>query len=248
MIIDCHAHIRSADDEELGRLLRRADRAGVDKLCISSLGREWTYFPEAARLEEALEDVSAAVAKHPDRLLGQVYLSADHADLSLALLERAVEGGACRSVKLWVSQFAGDPRLDPIYERVVELGVPVMQHTWIKATGNLEKESTCHHVLEAARRHPDLKIWMAHASGRWEESGRIVAEQPNIAVDISGGEPENGIVECLVDALGAERVFYGSDAPGRSFEVQMSKVLAADIPENQKEMILGENVRRWLHV
>ena len=93
-----------------------------------------------------------------------------------------------------------------------------------------------------------MKLWMAHAGGRWEEAGRVIREFPNIGVDLSGGEPEDGIVECLVDALGADRIFWGSDAPGRSFAVQMSKVLAADITETDKDRILGGNIRRWIHV
>jgi predicted TIM-barrel fold metal-dependent hydrolase len=147
-----------------------------------------------------------------------------------------------------VSQYADDPRLDPIIERAIALDVPVLAHTWIKATGNMTRESTCHHVVRMARRYPALKIWMAHVSGRCEEAGRVVRDFPNVCVDVSGGEPEDGIVECLRKHLGPERIFWGSDAPGRSFAVQMAKVLGAEIAEDEKQMILGENVRRWLHV
>lgn len=248
MIIDCHAHIRSPEDEELRGILEAADRAGVDKVCISSLSRAWTYFPTAEQLEEAAEDVAAACTKHPDRFIGMAYLSAEHVAQSLDILERIVAKGPCKAIKLWVSQFADDERLDPIYERAIALDVPVMQHTWIKATGNLERESTCYHVVRAVQRHPGLKIWMAHASGRWEETGRVVKDYPNICIDISGGEPEFGVVDCLVKQVGPERIFYGSDIPGRSFVVQMSKVLSADVGDGHKEMMLGENIRRWIDV
>jgi len=46
--------------------------------------------------------------------------------------------------------------------------------------------------------------------------------------------------------MGPDRVFFGSDIPGRSFVVQMSKVLSADIPDDWKCMILGENILRWI--
>ncbi|MCL4691108.1 MAG: amidohydrolase family protein, partial [Candidatus Hydrogenedentes bacterium] len=141
-----------------------------------------------------------------------------------------------------------DTRLAPIVERAIELDVPIMAHAWLKATGGMTKESTSRHVANLGARYPELKLWMAHCGGRWEEAARVVSNVPNLAVDISGGEPEDGIVQCLRKHLGPERIFFGSDAPGRSIAVQMSKVLNAGLPEAEQKMILGENVRRWLRV
>jgi hypothetical protein len=89
-------------------------------------------------------------------------------------------------------------------------------------------------------------MWLAHAGGQWEETARIIAPYPNLCVDISGGEPEAGVVDCLLRHIGPERIFFGSDIPGRSLIVQMSKVLSAEIPDGWKEMILGENILRWV--
>lgn len=248
MIIDCHVHIQTAERDHLETLLAAADRAGVDKLCISSLSRQWTEFPTAEQLQEAAADVLAACAQYPERFIGGVYVSADHVATSLDLIQRCIAGGPCRFIKLWVSQFADDPRLNAIMEYSVALDVPILAHTWIKATGNMTCESTCHHGVNLARRYPKLKLWLAHASGRWEETARIVRDVPNVCLDISGGEPENGIVDCLLSQVGPDRIFFGSDAPGRSFVVQMTKVLSSNVDEAAKQMILGDNVRRWLHV
>ena len=49
-----------------------------------------------------------------------------------------------------------------------------------------------------------------------------------------------------VRELGPERVLYGSDAGGRSFASQLSKVDGASIPEAAKKLILGENLKRML--
>ena len=248
MIIDCHVHIQNAEPEHLAQLLAAADRAGVDRLCISSLSRQWSEFPAARQIEEAADDVLDACGQHPDRFIGGVYVSASHVATSLEQIERCIAHGPCRFVKLWISQYADDPRLDPIVERAVALDVPFLAHTWIKATSNMARESTCHNVVAMARRHPRMKIWMAHASGRWEEAARVIRDIPNVAMDVSGGEPEDGIVDCLLKHAGPDRIFFGSDAPGRSIVVQMTKVTSADLSENAREMILGENVRRWLHV
>jgi uncharacterized protein len=240
-IVDCHGHILTPEDAELDTMLRAADRASVERIAISSLSRHWVEFPTAAALDEANADVCAAVEKHPDRFIKTVYLSADEVDTGLAHLDRYIANGPCRTVKLWVSQYADDPRLDPLMDRIIALDVPVLQHTWVKATGNMTKESTWRHCVNRMERHPDLKLWMAHCSGRWEEVARAMAPYPNLCLDVSGGEPEAGVVETLLKHISPERIFYGSDVPGRSFVVQMSKILSAGIPQDWKDMMLGES-------
>ena len=65
---------------------------------------------------------------------------------------------------------------------------------------------------------------------------------------VSGGEPEDGVVDCLLKHVSADRVLFGSDAPGRSFAVQKTKVLSAAADDEAKRLMLGENIRRWLNV
>ena len=49
-----------------------------------------------------------------------------------------------------------------------------------------------------------------------------------------------------VRELGPERILYGSDAGGRSFASQLAKVHGANIPDDAKRLILGENLKRML--
>lgn len=246
MIVDCHVHILNAGEPHLGALLRAADRAGIERLCISSLSREWVPYPTEAALEEAAADVEAACARHPERFTGFVYVSADHVAKSLELMERGLVNGPCRFVKVWISQFAGDSRMKPLYARAQELNAAVMLHTWTKATGNLAHETTFAQAAEVSRRHPQLRLWAAHYGGRWEEAGRIAAAAPGLHLDLSGGEPEDGIVDTLLRHIPAERIFFGSDAPGRSFAVQMAKVHSASASPEEKEKMLGGNILRWI--
>jgi uncharacterized protein len=55
-----------------------------------------------------------------------------------------------------------------------------------------------------------------------------------------------GITEMAVRELGAERVLYGTDAPGRSFGSQLAKVHGANIPEEAKRLIFAGNLKRLL--
>ena len=81
-----------------------------------------------------------------------------------------------------------------------------------------------------AERHPTAKLICGHTGGDWEQGIRAVRAQPNISVDLGGGDPVAGITEMAVRELGPERVLYGSDAPGRSFASQLAKVHGAESP------------------
>ena len=63
-------------------------------------------------------------------------------------------------------------------------------------------------------------------------------------MDVGGNEANNGYTEILVKHVGADHVVYGSDASGRSFTSQLSKVWGADLTAAEKEKMLCTNVQR----
>jgi predicted TIM-barrel fold metal-dependent hydrolase len=149
-------------------------------------------------------------------------------------------------VKLWVARRATDAGLDPIMRRAAELGVPVLQHAWDKTTGNLPGESFPQDVADLARRHPDAKIIMAHLNGCGFRGIEHVVDCPNLVVDTGGGDPEAGLVETAVDALGGQRVVFASDLPVRLLGQCLGKTLGADLSEATKRDILWNNAARLL--
>ena len=136
--------------------------------------------------------------------------------------------------------------LDPIVERAIELKAPVLQHTFVKVTGNLPAESTPDHLAQLAARHPRASFIAAHVGGQWEWGIRAIRATANVTAEICGSDPTAGMVEMAVRELGAGRVMYGSDFGGRSFASQLAKVHGADIPDEAKRLILGGNIRRML--
>jgi predicted TIM-barrel fold metal-dependent hydrolase len=149
-------------------------------------------------------------------------------------------------VKLWVAQRCNAPQLDPIIARAAQLKAPVLQHTWIKITGNLPGESTPMDLAELAARHPEATLVCGHTGGDWEVGIRVIRPYHNVYADLAGGDPAAGLTEMAVRELGPERVLYGSDAGGRSFASQLAKVFGADIPERARRLILAENLQRLL--
>jgi len=89
---------------------------------------------------------------------------------------------------------------------------------------------------------------MAHLSGCGWRGVADIAPFENILIDTCGSQPESGLVEYAVRELGAQRVLFGSDAPGRDFASQLGRVLAADISEHDRQAILGGNALKLLQL
>jgi len=248
-IWDAHSHISGvpADTPEarMGKLLEYADRMGIARLCVC-MGMQFTHDPSPERMRQENDEVLRAIRAFPDRVFGYVYLNPNHTRASLDELNRCVRDGPMVGVKLWVAQHCNAPDLDPLVARAAELKAIILQHTWIKITGNLPGESTPMELAELAARLPQATFLCGHTGGDWEVGIRAIRPLKNVFADLCGGDPTAGFTEMAVRELGAERVLYGSDAGGRSFASQLAKVFGADIPESAKQLILGENLKGLL--
>src|SRR5207247_767437 len=214
MIWDLHCHLSGFEgrtpDEKMAQMILYADRMGVDRLCVY-MGYPFDYDPSPEKLRAHNNQVLRAISHWHDRAFGFVYLNPKHLQFSLDEINRCVRDGPMVGVKLWVAMRANAPELDPIVERATELKAVVFQHTWLKVAGNLPGESTPTDLATLAARHPNAKIICGHTGGDWEQGIRAVRAQPNISVDLGGGDPVAGITEMAVRELGAARVVYGSD-------------------------------------
>jgi predicted TIM-barrel fold metal-dependent hydrolase len=232
-------------DEKMTQLLRYADRMGVERLIVH-MGYPFVYDPTPAELRRQNDQVLQALQHYHDRAFGFVYVSGRYPDASIREIDRCVRDGPMVGLKLWVARRCNADTLDPIIRRATELKAPVLQHTWYKSMGNLAGESTPADLVELARRHPNASLICGHSGGDWQLGLRAIRASKNIVTETGGSDPTVGFVEMAVRELGAERILFGSDAGGRSFASQLAKVLAADIPDDARKLILGENLRRLL--
>jgi len=246
---DVHCHLvapRGAEPEEItAELLRAAGRLGIERITLF-MGKPFHYDPTPAELRAENDQVLRAIRAFPDRTFGFVYLSPSHVAFSLEEFDRCVREGPMVGVKLWVAKHCNAPELDPIIERAAAMNVPVLQHTYLKMTGNLPGESTPMDMAELAGRHPRAPLIAAHTGADWEIGVRALRAAKNVSVDVSGFDPTSGAVEMAVRELGAERVLFGSDAGLRTFASQLAKVTGARIPEPARKLILGGNMKRML--
>lgn len=106
-----------------------------------------------------------------------------------------IDAGA-KGIKFIDPQFSyGDTRYDPLYRAIEGRGRVAMFHTGYLATGVFEKSRPTDITLmrpaavdSLARRHPNLRILMAHFGNPWwEEAWKITWSNRNVYAELSGG-------------------------------------------------------------
>jgi hypothetical protein len=248
-IWDMHCHFSGVSGEtpreRAEQILQYADRLGIERL-VFFMGIPFVTDPGPDELRRQNDQVLDVLRRWPDRVLGFAYVNPNHPEHSVQEIDRCIAGGPMVGIKLWVARRCADELIDPIIRRAGELKAAIFQHTWWKATGNLEGESTPMDLARLAARHPTIPIICGHAGGDWTRGIRAVRACPNVSIGISGSDPTAGFVEMAVRVLGAGRVIYGSDAGGRSFASQLAKVYGAEIPDADKQAILATNLQRLL--
>jgi len=246
--LDVHGHIPSDRSGAFADTLTAAmERYGIARLVVSGMGLGWPQRPTPADLRTGNNDVVRLIARLPDRVWGHLYVSLDEPEASLQMLDEYAGVEGMVSVKIWVARKCTDPKGEPVIARAVELGLPMLIHTYFRSGGNMEGESSPADVAEVARRFPAGRFMAAHLiSGAYEWNCKAIRDTPNVFGDIGGNPAEAGGIEFAVRELGEDRVVFGSDVPCRGFGNPLGKVLGADIPDHVKAKILTDNPRRAL--
>ncbi|MBI3831008.1 MAG: amidohydrolase [Planctomycetes bacterium] len=253
--IDVHTHLMAPaldpEEWEMEECLRLAKRAGVSRhVLLGNLylgGKDWVH-AEPDGIRAVNTHTLKAMARHPDRFIGFCYLNpANPVDFTQDEITRCVVDGGMKGLKFEAAVKATDRRYDPICERAEKLGITIMHHTWYNVLGCVwPTESTPAEAADLARRFPNVSFIFAHLGGGRERGVHDLVDLPNVCYDTSGSYAETELVEYAAKQLGAERLIFGSDYPGRNIGVQAGRVLGARLSPREHELILGGNLARVL--
>ncbi len=240
LVIDGHCHVdwwigMYSIERRIEGIIEVADAVGIDRLCIN-----YAACPEMRR---ANDTVAGCMRRYPDRVEGICYvdLFAGGEQVQRAELTRCFDELGFRGIKIidrrggfhpqtrdW---FDEDDPLRPTWEFAQERGAAILCHGYL--------------TYEIARRYPGANFIMAHASGAPAQMLKL-AELPNTFADMSATSMLAGTLELLCERIGAERILYGSDLPASDPAQRLGMVMAAQIPERAKELILGRNMQGLL--
>ncbi len=179
------------------------------------------------------------------RLCPYVTVHPPHGMVALDELRRGIEEFGCYGMKVWVSP-ANAPDMFPLVEQMIAYGKPILIHAMHKSVGQYPLESDPADVAELGRRYPEARIIMAHIGGNFIYGCEAIREVRNVQTDCSGTFCEQGMIEHAVEQLGADRVLFGSDAPGADFVNNLAKVMAAKLDDDARDQILFRNADQLL--
>lgn len=201
--------------------------------------------------------VIEAVRNHPDRIVGTFMLNPHlGVDAGLAELRRLVAEDGFRMVKLHPTAHAYWPKARdftyPVLAEAARLDIPVLIHTG-------DPPFSVPAMMEPlATDHPDTTVILAHLgtqkTGYADDAINVARHCDNVYLKTGWGHQPR--VAEAVQAIGAERLVFGSDCPVQDpySQLRIIETLTRDGPlginlsESDMEAIMGNNLARLLRL
>jgi len=245
------------EDFPVARLLSEMDQGGVQMAVLQG-------HPPNAGFFSVNDEIAAIVAQHPGRFLAFAGVNPFEGAKAVHELERCVRELAFKGCGEFGYMDILDERCFPIYEKCVELDVPILIHFGFTLPTAPLKYGDPVPLDEVALRFPDLKIIAAHCAFPWFwQLAVVVARRPNVYVDVSalGMVPEVARLQAILTFLNlsADRVLFGTDFPfgspatyapyvrGLRMNFLLRRLLGvAKVKPLDIEKMMGGNARRLL--
>ena len=242
MIVDAHVHMGKFQgllnvEATADFIIEMSEQAGIDVVAVTHITALFYDMYEGNRL------LAEALRRYPGRMLGWATISsANYGQGAIDEMRRCVEEDGMVGLKIYSSLASpiSEPAALRVFEAAAAMGLPILAHSDPWAC-----EAVC-------RELPEAKLIMAHmgntvsARGDWNRAIDAAVRHSNLILDISGSSHVAGFVEAAVEAVGPQRVMFGSDLPIFDQRVQMAKVTGATLSEEAKALILGGNAARIL--
>jgi len=232
---DCHGHLggRSSHyyipDGTLEQTVAEMDRLGVEKVCVFSFA--------GVMSDEAFGNdiVAEAVRRYPERFVGFALLNPHRGrGAMLDELARCAKLGL-RGIKL-IPHYQGYPEEGPLIDVACQWAHDhqqiILNHGW-GSPAQIER-LVC--------TYPDGCFVAGHATTAYAE---VMKRHENLYV-CSCPLLAPRACEELVEAIGADRLLFGSDLQDLPIAWGLGPILFARLSEEDKRLILGDNLRRIL--
>jgi predicted TIM-barrel fold metal-dependent hydrolase len=245
-IYDAHCHIMHEDTHSAGGyVMYRGDRRGLLELKDAMGVRgttlmSWTG-PLASDMADGNDVVSRALAAHPGRFFGLVYVNPAHHspdELVGEITRRLAQPGWIGFKPYWLVGLPYDsPLYAPCWDIAQQRGLMSLLHLG----GSAGSTKT---VAKLAKQYPDAQWVVAHSGGSFAVARQVVdvmKEHPNVWAELTLTPVTNGVIEWMVSQVGDDRILFGTDAPMRDPRPQLGWVVWADLPLESRQKILGRN-------
>ena len=232
---DCHGHLGGRSmwyhvpDGTTDATVAEMERLGVDRACVFSFA--------GVNSDETFGNdlVADAVARHPDRFVGFTLLNPHRGrDDMLRELDRCAALGL-RGIKL-IAHYQGYPTEGPLIDVACQWAHErkqiILHHSW----------GSAQHIERLVSTYPDACYITGHTTTAYAD---VMKRHPNLYV-CSCPLTAPRTCEQVVEAIGADRLLFGSDLQDLPIAWGLGPILFARIPESAKRLILGDTLRGLL--
>jgi len=266
MIIDCHAHLSTYDDDALIPYARSNSLSySLDELLENMRRFEVT---DALLLSPPRVDGSIVPNEHTIRLCElsnwrlkpvlTVEPSKEHVESCIKLAKSKKQVRAFKIRLGYVKVSPIDPVFLPLYEYALSSGLPVLFHTGDTATKRASlKHAHPLNLDELASSFDKLKIVVCHFGNPWiVDAAELVYKHNNVYADLSGlfsgyTRFSKKYIETLVSQLNraiyyigsVDRILFGTDYPVEDHERAIQLVKSLDLDENELKLVFYENAK-----
>ncbi len=221
-------------------MINLMDKNGINKIVTFPMGHILTLNAEANRI------VAEEAKRYPDRIIPFIRVNPHFGEDAVKEFEQGVKELGFKGLKLHPvreSFTANDEIVFPLIEKAIYLKVPVLIHS------HTRNQSHPTLIGDLADHFPDATIIMAHLGcTQYKDAMFVLRHCPNVSADTSCQPWLHRILKQVIDVAGVERIYYGSDAPLHTPEIEMMKVKLAGLNEDEMRLIMGENIARLLNL
>lgn len=223
-------------------LIATGSKAGVSRYIVHSCATK----PE--QVSHINDFIKEEIDKYPE-FIGFMTLHQDLTEEEMIMeVERCKQAGF-KGVKLhpdFQKFYIDDENVDKIY-RAVGSNFPILFHT-----GDDRYEfSKPKRLVAVAKKHPEITFIGAHFGGyRCWDDAYMYKGLKNVYFDTCSSlmfiTPQKA--KELIDMLGADRFFFGTDFPMWDAEKELERFTSIDLTDTERAMILSDNIKRILNI
>jgi len=244
-IIDMHTHMGQQyplyyPEHDADSMVRFMDEAGVE--LIISCPCEDLFTPGMKRRQ-----IIDAMTKYPGRIKGYYGVS-PLSQINLNDIKAAfVSNKGFAGIKVlpdYHRTALTSAVYAPVFEFADEYKLLVLSHTW-DVSMNGESCNSADKVVEILEKYKNMTFIMGHSiQGQADLAIEIAKSYHNSYLDTCDTCRLNGLIEKIVDRVGAQRLVFGTDFPMQGTYHQLGAVLGARITDKDRKMILRDNALR----
>jgi len=259
MVINCHVHCHG--DEKAKDALKAMDKCGIDKIFL------FAPPPRRMTMRDSIDSVAKIAAESKGRIIPFAWIEPTLKG-AVAEVERGANKCGIKGVKMIPNRwFPWEERCFPVYEKIEELGLPVLFHSGILWSYG-DTSRFCRPVnFEIMLEFPGIRFALAHIGWPWTDEcfavlGKVRAtrrrkdmDPKQMFIDITPGTPPSYRREVMKKALeiaGEDYLLFGTDsgALGERAKIvlQRDRKLFASlrVSKRAQNKIFGENAMKFL--